>query len=363
MKQSALILGALAGLTLAACGGGSATGGGPSPASSTAIDPGSGTLTGAGATFPEPFYTRAFFEYNQRFPKVTVNYQAIGSGGGIKQFSENTVDFGASDVPMTASEVAAAGGSGALIQIPTILGVVAVAYNVSGVDSLNLDGPTLASIYLGAIRRWDDPAIKALNPGARLPATNITPVHRSDASGTSYIFTDYLSKVSPDFKGKVGNAKSVNWPGGVGAPKNDGVANAVQQTEGAIGYVELAYVVQARMKAASLKNKSGKLVAPSIDGATAAAATLPDLSPTNFSITDAPGDTAYPISGFSWALIRTSYSDAQKGRAVVMLFKWLVTDGQQYGKPLQYAALPRPAQDYGIAQLKTVRVAGQPVLS
>jgi phosphate transport system substrate-binding protein len=338
---------------VAACGG--------TPASS--VDVGKGSLTGAGATFPEPFYTKAFYMYNQTFPQVSVNYQAVGSGAGIQQFTKGTVDFGASDVPMQDADVSAAGGPSSLVQIPTTLGVVAVAYNLTGIDGLHLDGPSLAAIYLGSIKTWNDPALAGLNPGVNLPSSAITVVHRSDGSGTTYHFTDYLGKVSSDWKSKVGVGKSIQWPAGIGGKGNDGVAQTVKQTPGAIGYVELAYVVQTGMQQAFLKNKSGKFVPASVAGATAAAAQNSSVSPTNFSITDEPGDTTYPIAGFSWIIIRTSIQDSQKARAVAYLFKWLVTDGQTYGKDLQYASLPAPVQAIALSGLKQITSGGSAVLS
>jgi phosphate transport system substrate-binding protein len=339
---------------VAACGG-------TSPASS--VDVGKGSLTGAGATFPEPFYSKAFYMYNQNYPQVTINYQAVGSGAGIQQFTKGTVDFGASDVPMQAADIATAGGADTLVQIPTTLGVVAVAYNLPSVSRLQLDGPALAGIYQGHIKRWNDPALAALNAGVNLPGTAITVVHRSDGSGTTYHFTDYLGKVSTDWKSKVGVAKSVQWPAGIGGKGNDGVAQVVKQTEGAIGYVELAYVVQTGMQQAFLENKSGKFVQASVAGATAAAAQNTSVGPTNFSIADESGDASYPIAGFSWIIIRTSISDGGKAKAVVFLLKWLVTDGQQYGKDLQYAPLPQSVQQLALATLKHVTSGGSPILS
>src|SRR4051812_10023895 len=245
-----------------ACGG--------TPASSA--DVGKGSLTGAGATFPEPFYSKAFFMYNQANPQVSVNYQAVGSGAGIQQFIKGTVDFGASDVPMGDADITAAGGAASLVQIPTTLGVVAVAYNLPGVSRLQLDGPTLAGIYLGTIKKWNDPGLVALNAGVTLPGTAITVVHRSDGSGTTYHFTDYLGKVASEWRSKVGVSKSVQWPAGIGGERNDGVAGTVKRTDGAIGYVELAYVAQTGMQQPFLKNKNGKFVQARVGGATAAAA-------------------------------------------------------------------------------------------
>ncbi|TAN33324.1 phosphate ABC transporter substrate-binding protein PstS [bacterium] len=351
-----LLAGAAAAMVGTACGG-SGTGG-----SSTA-DVGSGALTGAGATFPAPFYQKAFFDYSAKYPQVTVNYQPVGSGAGIQQFIKQTVDFGASDVPMGSADITSAGGPDTLVQVPTTLGVIAIAYNLNGVAKLRLDGPTLANIYLGHITRWNDPALAALNPGVTLPARAITVVHRSDGSGTTFIYTDYLSKVSDEWKSQVGNAKSVKWPAGIGGSGNQGVAQAVSQTDGAIGYVELAYVVQTGMHQASLKNANGKFVQASVDGATAAAGQNDTVSPTNFSITNEPGDTTYPIAGFSWVILHTSYSDAGKGKAVAYLFKWLVTDGQAEGTDLQYAPLPKAVQDLALANLKLIKAGGQPVLS
>ena len=351
----------LAGAALVACGG-SDNSSAPGAGAPT-VDVGSGTLQGAGATFPEPFYTKAFYAYNQKNPKVSVNYQPVGSGGGIQQFTKGTVQFGASDVPMTDSEVTAAGGADSLVQIPTILGVVSIAFNVPGVDKLQLDGPTLADIFLGKIKRWDDPAIKALNSGVNLPGKDINVVHRSDGSGTTFAFTDYLSKISPDWKSKVGNAKSVQWPAGVGASGNQGVGQGVKSTENSIGYVELAYVVQTGLKQASMKNKAGRYVAASVDGATAAAASNTSVSPTNFSIVDAPGETSYPIATFSWVILKKVQADPAAGKAVVHLFKWVVTDGQAQGKDLQYAPLPKSVSDYAISSLKTITSNGKAILS
>ncbi len=295
------LLVAAAALALVACGGvSSGTGSSPTPTA----DVGSGQLQGAGATFPEPFYTRAFYAYNQKYSQVTVNYQAIGSGGGISQFTKGTVDFGASD-----------------------------------------------------------PAIAALNSGVSLPSTDITVVHRSDSSGTSYGFTDYLSKISPDWKSKVGVGKAVSWPAGIGGAQNAGVGQAVKTTEGAIGYVELAYVIQSQLQYAFLKNANGKYAQASIDGATSAAAALTGVSPTNFSITNEAGDKTYPIASYSWVILRIDQTDATKGKAVVNLWKWVVTDGQTNGKSLQYAALPKEAQDFALAQLKTVKSGGKAILS
>jgi phosphate transport system substrate-binding protein len=329
-----------------------------------ATDVGSGSLTGAGATFPDPLYKKAFYDYTAKYPKVTVTYAAVGSGAGIQQFIKQTVDFGASDVPMAAADITSAGGPDTLTQIPTTLGVISVAFNIAGVDKLNLDADTLAGIFLGHIKTWNDPKLTALNSGTSLPNKPITVVHRSDGSGTTFHFTDYLSKVSPEWKTSVGNAKSVKWPVGVGASGNSAVAQAINSTEGAVGYVELAYVVQTGMHQAALKNANGKFVVASQAGASAAAAQNTSVSPTNYSITNEPGDTTYPIAGFSWVILRTSYSDAAKGKAIVYLFKWLTSsDGQKEGADLQYAPLPAAVASLAVSNLKLVKAGGAAVLS
>jgi phosphate transport system substrate-binding protein len=354
-----LLVGVAAAIVGTACGGTGTATTSPSP-----VDVGSGSLTAAGATFPAPFYQRAFFDYSAKYPQVTVNYQPVGSGAGIQQFIKNTVDFGASDVPMAAADITSAGGPDTLTQIPTTLGVISIAFNITGVSSLNLDSNALAGIFLGTIKTWNDPALTALNSGASLPNKAITVVHRSDGSGTTYHFTDYLAKVSPTWSSNVGVSKSVKWPVGVGASGNQAVAQAITTTEGAIGYVELAYVVSAGMHQAALKNANGKFVTASVAGATAAAAQNTNVSPTNFSITNEPGDTTYPIAGFSWVMIRTSFSDATKGRAVVYLFKWLVSaEGQKEGTDLQYAALPTAVQTLAQSNLKLIKAGGAAVLS
>ncbi|GAC1484948.1 MAG: phosphate ABC transporter substrate-binding protein PstS [Candidatus Dormibacteria bacterium] len=349
-----LLVGVAAAITATACGGTTA------PAT---VDVGSGKITGAGASFPDPFYQKAFYDYSQQHQQVTVNYQPVGSGGGIQQFIKKTVDFGASDVPMNATQIAEAGGQDAMTQIPTTLGVISVVFNVTGVDKLQLDGPAVANIYLGKITKWNDPALTALNSGVSLPNKQIVVVYRSDGSGTTYHFTDYMAKLSDEWKSKVGVDKSVKWPVGIGNKGNQGVAQAVTTTDGAIGYVELAYVIQAQMKQAYLKNASGKFLQASQAGATAAAAANKDVSPTNFSITNAPGENAYPIAGFSWVMLYTAYPDAPKGKAVAYLFKWLVTDGQKDGTDLQYAQLPSAVQSLAVQNLKLVKAGGAAVLS
>src|SRR5712692_7645719 len=351
-----LICGAAA-MVAAACGG--STAGSPSP---SPVDFGQGSLVGAGATFPGPFYTAAFADYSARYPQVTINYQSVGSGAGIQQFIKKTVDFGASDVPMASADITSAGGRDAVTQIPTTLGVISIAFNISGVNSLNLDAMTLSGIFLGHITKWNDPQITALNAGTSLPNKAITVVHRADGSGTTYHFTDYLAKVSAEWKSGPKVAKVITWPTGIGGQGNAGVAQAVQSTDGSIGYVELAYVVQNGMHQAAMKNANAKFVTASVAGATAAAAQNTSVSPTNFSITDEPGDTTYPIAGFSWIILRTSYDDASKGKAVVYLFKWLVTEGQGDGTDLLYAPLPSAVQQLALTNLKTIKAGGATVL-
>src|SRR6202165_954184 len=353
-----LLVGVAAAMFAAACG--ASTGSTPSP---SPVDVGSGALTGAGATFPEPFYSKAFYSYTLKYPQVTVNYQSVGSGAGIKQFIAGTVDFGASDVPMGAADITSAGGPDTLTQIPTTLGVISIAYTLASVPKLQLDGPTLANIYLGNIKKWNDAAIAALNAGVTLPNTDIQVVHRSDGSGTTYHFTDYLAKVSDEWKTKVGTAKSVSWPAGIGGSGNAGVAQGVTSTAGAIGYVELAFVVSAHMTQAFLKNKNGQFVQASVAGATSAAAQNTSVSPTNFSITDEPGDATYPIAGFSWIIVHTANSDTNKGKAIAYLLKWLVTEGQTIGADLQYAPLPTGVQTLAMSNLKLIKAGGQAVLT
>jgi phosphate transport system substrate-binding protein len=352
----ALLVGVAAAMFAAACGSTTAS-------TTPPVDVGSGTLIGAGATFPEPFYSKAFFTYTQKYPQVSVNYQSVGSGAGIKQFIANTVDFGASDVPMAAADIASAGGPDTLTQIPATLGVISVAYNLSGVSKLQIDGATLANIFLGHIKKWNDPALAATNSGVTLPNSDIQVVHRSDSSGTSYHFTDYLAKVSSEWKTNVGVSKAVKWPAGIGASGNQGVAQGITSTAGAIGYVELAYVVQTSMTQAYLQNANGKFVQASVAGATAAASQNTSVSPTNFSITNEPGDTTYPIAGFSWIIVRTSFGDATKAKAVVLMLKWLVTDGQSVGASLEYAPLPASVQQLALTNLKLIKGNGTAVLT
>jgi phosphate transport system substrate-binding protein len=302
-------------------------------------------ITGAGSTFDYPFFSKAFYDYSQAHPDVTVNYQSIGSGGGIQQFTARTVDFGASDVPMDANELARA--KAPVLQIPITLGGEGIAYNLPGVGKgLHMTRELVADIYLGRIAKWNDPAITAINPGVKLPAMPITVVHRSDGSGTTYIFTDFLSHVSPVWKQKVGAGKSVSWPApsSVGGKGNEGVAGLVRQTPGAIGYVELAYLLQNDMPYALLKNKAGKYLYPDIETVAAAAATKPNVTSTDFSIVDSACPDCYPISGYSWVLLYKTPDDAQRGALVKQIMDWMVTAGQPIAKTIDYVPLPANVQ-------------------
>ena len=298
-------------------------------------------INGAGATFPYPIYSKWFSEYAKIDPSVNFNYQSIGSGGGIKQISAQTVDFGASDAALTNEQLRAAPGK--LLHIPMVAGAVAVVYNIDGVGAgLKLTPDVLAGIFLGKIKTWNDPKIVEGNEGLNLPAASIIVTHRSDGSGTSNIFTDYLSNVSPEWKSKVGKGTSVNWPTGLGGKGNEGVAGLMMQTPGAIGYVELAYAEKNHLNYAALKNKAGKYVLPSLEGTTAAIAGKASNMPSDFrvSIVNSDGDDAYPISGFTWILIYQKQGNAFRGQKVVEFLKWAVHDGQKYTKDLLYASLP-----------------------
>ena len=314
-------------------------------------------LTGAGSSFDYPFFSKAFYIYNQKNPDVTVNYQSIGSGGGIEQFTAKNVDFGATDVPMNAAELARAGQP--VLQIPVALGGAAVAYNVPDVSAtIRLSRQVLADIYLGKVLKWNDPQIAKLNRGVKLPDLPIVVVHRSDGSGTSYIFTDFLSRVSPEWKSKVGVGKSVSWPApsSVGAKGNEGVAGQVRSTPGAIGYVELAYVLENHMPAATLQNRAGRWVSCSQETVAAAAATKPEVSATDFSIADATGAQSYPISGYSWIVVYKKPTDSARAKLLYGVLSWLVgPQGQSNAKSVDYVPLPGNVQARAAATLKQMQ--------
>ena len=303
-------------------------------------------INGAGATFPYPIYSKWFSEYNQAHPEVKINYQSIGSGGGIRQVTEGTVDFGASDGPMSDDQLKSAKVK--VIHIPTVLGAVVPVYNLPGVNKeLNFSGDVIADIYLGKITTWNDARIAKDNPGVNLPANAILPVYRSDGSGTSYIFTDYLSKVSNDWATRVGKNTSVKWPTGIGAKGNEGVAGMVRQSPNSFGYVELIFAAQNKMSYGSVKNAAGKYIRASTDGVTAAAAASSKAMPADFrvSITNAPGANSYPISSFTWLLIPTHSADPAKGKVLVDFLGWMLDHGQSEAAILTYAPLPKPVQD------------------
>jgi phosphate transport system substrate-binding protein len=298
------------------------------------------TLNGAGATFPYPIYSKWFSEYHKIHSDVEVNYQSIGSGGGIRQVTAGTVDFGASDMPMTDKQLQEVKSK--ILNIPTVLGADVPAYNVPGVSGeIKFTPETLAGIFLGKISKWNDKAITSANPGVNFPDKEIIVVHRSDGSGTTFIWTDYLSKVSPEWKSQVGADTSVKWPVGMGGKGNEGVAGFIRQLSGSIGYVELIYAMQNNIPYGSVRNSAGVFLKASLEGVTAAAASAPKM-PADFrvSITNAPGKDAYPISSFTWLLIPTPSKDAAKGKILADFLNWMVTDGQKMTSALAYAPLP-----------------------
>ncbi|HEX4046620.1 MAG TPA: phosphate ABC transporter substrate-binding protein PstS [Elusimicrobiota bacterium] len=313
------------------------------------------TLNGAGSTFAFPIYSKWSDEYHKVKPDLQINYQSIGSGGGIRQFTEKTVDFGATDGPMTDEQIAKAGGK--VLQLPTVLGADIPVFNLDGIDGLRFDGPTLARIFLGKIANWNDPALAKLNPGVKLPDQAITVVHRSDGSGTTYCWVDYLSKVSPEWEKTVGRGTSVDWPVGLGGKGNEGVSGIVKQTPGAIGYVELIYALQNKMPFGSVKNRAGKFVKASIAGVTAAAAGAARHMPKDYriSITDAPGAKAYPISTFTWLLVYPKNDDAAKGAELKAFMRWALKDGQALAPALGYAPLPSAVKTMVAKSVETIR--------
>jgi phosphate transport system substrate-binding protein len=304
------------------------------------------SINGAGATFPNPIYSKWFDDYHKKNSEIEINYQSIGSGGGIKQVTEGTVDFGATDGPMNDEQLKAFQDKHGfpILHFPTVLGADVPTFNISGVTGeLNFTSEALAAIFLGKLTKWNDPLIAGANKGVNLPGNDIVVVHRSDGSGTSYIWTDYLSKVSDEWKTKVGKGTSVNWPVGLGGKGNEGVAGLVKQTPNALGYVELIYAIQNKMPYGKVKNSSGEFIKADLPSVTAAAAGAAKNIPDDFrvSITDAPGKAAYPISSFTWLLIPSKFSDASKRDALKGFLKWMLTDGQNEVEALSYAKLPK----------------------
>jgi phosphate transport system substrate-binding protein len=323
------------------------------------------SLTGAGATFPNPIYTKWFDAYNKK-TGVQINYQSIGSGGGIRQFTEGTVDFGATDGPMNESQIAAVNAN--VLHVPTVLGAVVVTYNLPelGDTKLKFDGTTLVDIFMGRITKWNDKRIAALNPGVKLPDIDLIVVHRSDGSGTTYVFTDYLNKFSREWKDKVGFATSVNWPTGLGGKGNEGVTQQVKQVEGALGYVELIYAVSNKLPYASIKNATGAFVEPSLESVTAAAASakLPKDTDFRVSITNAPGAGSYPIASFTWLLVPKDSKDPAKAKLVKDFLTWMITpEAQGMANELHYASLPPEVAKLIEGRLPTLKAGGKAIAS
>jgi phosphate transport system substrate-binding protein len=310
-------------------------------------------INGAGATFPYPIYSKWFDEYAKVDPSVRFNYQSIGSGGGQKQIMAQTVDFGASDGPMSDDNLSKAPGK--ILHIPTVAGAVVMTYNLEGNPALKLDGETIVDIFLGKIKKWNDPKIAASNAGTKLPDKEIVVVHRSDGSGTTFIFTDYLSKVSAEWKQKVGNNTSVNWPTGIGGKGNEGVSGQVKQTPGALGYVELIYAVQNKMPYADVKNAAGQFVKPTLESVTAALGTANIPDDFRFSMTNAPGSDAYPIAGATWLLVYEQQKDPAKGKKLVEFLKWALTKGEGMAKDLNYAPLPDEVQQRVLKRIDEIK--------
>src|SRR6476646_9211985 len=314
-------------------------------------------INGAGATFPNPIYSKWFSEYNKLHSNIQINYQPIGSGGGIRQVTNQTVFFGATDGPMTNDQLVAAPGK--ILHIPTVLGAVVPVYNIPNVSAeLKFNGAVLADIFLGKVTKWNDPAIAKLNGGVNLPATDITVVHRADGSGTTYIWVDYLSKTSPEFLKKVGVNTAVNWPTGVGGKGNEGVTGLVRQTPGSLGYVELIYALQNKIAYGSVENMAGESVKASVQSVTAAANEAATKMPADFrvSITNAPGKGVYPISSFTWLLLYENPKDKAQAKAMVDFVKWALSDGQKFAPDLGYAPLPEAVTKLEMAALSKIKV-------
>jgi phosphate transport system substrate-binding protein len=338
------------------CSGGSepaGTGGAPAPAAA-----GSGSqIIGAGATFPNPLYSKWFSEYHKLHSDVRINYQPLGSGAGIRQLTSRTVFFGASDQPMKDNQLQSAPGK--ILHFPTVLGAVVPVYNLPGISQpLKFTGPLLADIVLGKVKKWNDPAIATHNPGMSLPSTDITFVHRSEGSGTTFIFADYLGKISPEFKSKVGVDASLKWPVGVGGKGNEGVAGMVTQTPGSLGYVELVYALQNKISVGSVQNSTAAFIVPSVSSVTAAAAGAAANMPADFrvSITNAPGADAYPIASFTWMLLYEDPPEKAQARTMRDFMRWALTDGQKMAPDLGYASLPPQVIDLELKALEQLKV-------
>jgi phosphate transport system substrate-binding protein len=310
-------------------------------------------INGAGATFPYPIYSKWFDEYAKVDPSVRFNYQSIGSGGGQKQITAQTVDFGASDGPMSDENLAKAPGK--ILHIPTVAGADVIAYNLPGNPKLKLNSDVIVNLFLGNITKWNDPKIAALNPGVDLPDLPVIVVHRSDGSGTTFIFTDYLSSISPVWEDTVGKGTSVKWPVGIGGKGNEGVAGQVKQLSGAVGYVELIYAKQNKMPYADVKNAAGNFITPALDSVTAALATAKIPDDFRFSMVNAPGDKAYPISGATWLLVYERQKDAAKGKKLVEFLNWALTKGEGMASSLDYASLPESVQQRVLERIKTIK--------
>lgn len=312
-------------------------------------------INGAGATFPYPIYSKWFDEYAKVDPSVRFNYQSIGSGGGQKQITAQTVDFGASDGPMSDENLAKAPGR--ILHIPTVAGADVITYNLPGNPKLKLDGETVVNLFLGNITKWNDPKIAALNPGVALPDLSIIPVHRSDGSGTTFIFTDYLSSINPVWADSVGKGTSVKWPAsiGIGAKGNEGVAGQVKQLSGAVGYVELIYAKQNQMPYADIKNAAGNFITPTLESVTAALATAKIPDDFRFSMVNAPGDNTYPIAGTTWLLVYEKQKDPAKGKKLVEFLNWALTKGEGMASSLDYASLPEGVQQRVLERIKTIK--------
>ncbi len=324
----------------------------------------SGTLTGAGSTFVNPLMSKWSKEYHALHPSIQINYQSIGSGGGRQQFLAKTVAFGASDAPLTEEQITQAGGTANVVHIPVTQGSVVIAYNLAGISKpLRFSPETIAGIFLGTIKLWNDPKVAADNPGVSLPVKPVLVVHRSEGSGTTDIFTDYLSKVSSEWKSKVGRGSSVQWPAGIGGQGNEGVANQIKNTEGGVGYIELAFARGNKISYGSVKNRAGNYIDPDPKNVTNAAASLKELpADLRFSITDQAGAQAYPIAGSTWVLLYRNQSDVGLGNMVTAFVQWAITDGQKYANDLDYAVLSRNLTQRAEAALRTVTCGGKPCL-